>query len=174
MSFLKRVFSKTKRIQLPDPARASATLRSMVLHMKPDSIGLRPSPLMTNVWGVLMELWIDQTVVTIVSLGDGTTSMYFSSGGAILGSGTHLNPATATRELIQRAEKFHNFIPATINCAMPKRGNVRFHLLTFRGFRSIEVAESEVEKKEHPLFPMYVDGQHVITEIRLYAEKYSK
>jgi len=174
MNFLKRLFSKTERIKKTDPVKASAELRNMILHVNPDSLGIKPSKNTPNVWGVLMEFWLNQTVVTIVSLADGTTSMYFNSGGAIVGSGTHPKPAAATRQFIRVAEDFLSVIPEAIACPMPKEGNVRFHLLTFSGYRSIEAIESEVENKSHQLFSMYMYGQKVITEIRIHTEKHAR
>lgn len=171
MNFLKRLFPKQQRIHQPaDPEQASDELRSMILHLKPEALGIKVSENTPNVWGVLMEYWINQTVVTVVSLADGTTSMYFSSGGGFIGAGEHPKPAMASQQLIQAAESFLAVIPESIACPMPINGNVRFHLLTFDGSRSIEVAENEVEKPSHPFFSLYARGQRVITEIRIHTD----
>ena len=174
MNFLKNIFTGTKPIKQQDPARTSAELRNMVLHMNPDKLGVRPSESTPNIWGVLMEFWMKQTVVTIVSLADGTTSMYFSTGGGILGAGSAPAPSTASRQLIRVAEQFYSVIPEAVACPMPKPGNVRFHLLTFASFRSIELAENEVQNKSHQFFRLYAYGQDVITKIRVHAEKHGK
>jgi hypothetical protein len=174
MNFLKRLFTRTKRIEPRDTAKASAELRNMVLHINPDSLGIKPSENTPNVWGVLMEFWLNQAIVTVVSLADGTTSMYFSSGGCIVGSGTTPDPAAASRQLIRVAEQFLPVIPETVACPMPKQRNVRFHLLTFTGYHSIELAESEIENKNHQLFRLYAYGQDVISKIRIHTEKHAK
>lgn len=43
----------------------------------------------TEAWGVLMETAYPDAVVTLVALADGTTSLYFSNGGGIIGAGAH-------------------------------------------------------------------------------------
>ena len=42
------------------------------------------TPEMPVVWGVVMETGYPEAVVTLVSLGDRTTSLYFSNGGGII------------------------------------------------------------------------------------------
>lgn len=174
MKFLKSLFSKTKDTVASGSVTASTELRSMLLHANPNSMGIKPSESMPNVWGVLMEFWLNRAVVTIVSLADGTTSMYFSSGGSIIGSGAYPKPAAISRQFIEVAESFLSVIPQSIACPMPKDGNVRFHLLTFDGYHSIEVVESDVENISHQFFSLYSCGQKVITEIRIHTEAYAK
>ena len=43
-------------------------------------------PLRPDVWGVLMELGLEQGVATMVAFADGTVSLYFSGGGGIIGA----------------------------------------------------------------------------------------
>jgi len=159
-----------KKLRSQDPARASAELRSMILHLDPASLGIKPSNITPNVWGALMELWMNRAVVTIVSLADGTASMYFSSGGGILGSGESPAVADAGREFIRTAETVQSTIPKSIACPFPKPGCIRFHLLTFDGYRSTEVSIEDVERNQ-PLSSLYATGQELITQIRIHTEQ---
>ena len=165
--FFKNIFSDRKKMQVKDPKEASSNLRSMVLHINPKDIGISKSDEFPNVWGTLMEIGMSGAVVTVVSLADNTTSIYFSSGGGFIGAGGHPEVANASRQLIQCSEKYLALIPLAIACPIPTQEHVRFHLLTFDGYRSVEITVSDVQNPSHPLHPLYVCGQKVITEVRI-------
>jgi hypothetical protein len=58
-------------------------LRNKVLTLDPSKIGL--SSFGSNrVWGVVMETGYTGAVVTLVTIADGTVSLYFSNGGGII------------------------------------------------------------------------------------------
>jgi hypothetical protein len=168
---LLNLFSPQRKIRPKDPIRASADLRGLILHMKPEQINVSRSSEIPNVWGVMMEIGMGGAVVTVVSLADGTTSMYFSSGGGIIGAGQHEEVALASKMFIGAAERCLELIPQSIACPMPAQGNVRFHLLTFDGYRSVENVENEIQKPSHPLYRIYESGQWVITKVRMRTEK---
>lgn len=54
----------------------SAGLRKMVFNLKPDKIGLIKETFKHPVWGMIMETGIPEGYYTLVSLADGTTSLY--------------------------------------------------------------------------------------------------
>ena len=168
---LRNLFSPQRKIKPKDPVRASADLRGLILHMKPEQISISRSSEIPNVWGVMMEIGMGGAVVSVVSLAEGTTSMYFSSGGGIIGTGQHEEVALASRMFISAAERCLEAIPQSIACPMPAQGNVRFHLLTFDGYRSIETVESDIQKTAHPLYHLYESGQWVITKVRMRTQK---
>lgn len=168
---LRNLFSPQRNIKPKDPVRASSDLRGLILHMKPEQINVSRSGEIPNVWGVMMEIGMSGAVVSVVSLAEGTTSMYFSSGGGIIGAGQHEEVALASKMFIGVAERYLESIPQSIACPMPAQGNVRFHLLTFDGYRSIEVVESDVQRTDHPLSRLYESGQWVITKVRMRTQK---
>jgi len=82
-----------------------------------------------HVWGVVIDIPQGSEWVTIAALGDGTTSMYTSVGGATLGLGGHELVRTASEQLLQVIEAevlpFLDPEPGT----HPPAGFVRFHVL---------------------------------------------
>jgi hypothetical protein len=56
-------------------------------------------------WGVLMETGYGEVTVTLRALGDGTTSLYLSNGGGILGGNQHEALRTAGRAFIDQANR---------------------------------------------------------------------
>jgi hypothetical protein len=170
--FLPPAIRKVAQRRTPDmstPASPSPDLRALILSTTPDQVGVSPSDALPNVWGVLMEMWLEKTLVTLVSLADGTTSLYFSTGGGIIGAGGHAEVASASNAFIRQAEDLHRSLPEVDACSMPAVGNIAFHLLTFAAHRSIEVPDAEARGTDGVWYPLWVAGQRVLKQIRLHS-----
>lgn len=104
----------------PTPeASASGELRAMALSVKPGDIGLTRKSFGQEAWGIVMETEMDGGYYTLVVLGDGTTSLYFSKGGGIIGAGEH--------ETVRRAgARFMARVPAPRQPAAWARDGMRF------------------------------------------------
>jgi hypothetical protein len=141
-------------------------LRERILTTVPGDVGIVQSPALPNVWGVLMELGYPQAIVTLVALADGTTSLYFSNGGGILGSGEHPPVAQASKALVAMAERYiEDMLPCT-TCLLPTIGRVRFHVLTFAGTFTAEADEKTIQMGGRELSPLYISAQAVLTRVR--------
>lgn len=151
----------------------SAGLRRLVLSTSPADLGLTVDADPDRVYGVLMETGYEAAVVTVVSLIDGTTSMYVSTGGGTIGAGEQEPVAEATRAFVAMAQVFVGQTEPTATFDLPDLGRVRFQLLTVGGGRTAEAGEDELGFGRHPLSPLFHAGQDVITEIRLLSEKQS-
>jgi hypothetical protein len=154
-------------------AEGSAGLRRLVLSTEPADLGLAVDGDPERVYGVLMETGYDAAVVTIVSLIDGTTSRYVSTGGGTIGAGEHEPVAEATRAFVAMAQVFVGQTEPTATFALPDLGRVRFQLLTAGGGRTAEAGEDELGQGRHAMSPLFHAGQDVITQIRLLSEQQS-
>ena len=127
------MFSKFfKKTQKPvEPAEVYSGLRNRVLNLDPKEVGLVQSSETPNVWGVLMETGYEEAVVTLVSLADGTTSLYFSNGGGMIGGGEHATVAQSTKSFVASAEKYYQQMTSTQSFPTPVIGRVKFYILTF-------------------------------------------
>jgi hypothetical protein len=152
-------------------AEGSAGLRRLVLSTSPADLGLTVDADPDRVYGVLMETGYEAAVVTVVSLIDGTTSMYVSTGGGTIGAGEQEPVAEATRAFVAMAQVFVGQTEPTATFDLPDLGRVRFQLLTVGGGRTAEAGEDELGFGRHPLSPLFHAGQDVITEIRLLSEQ---
>jgi hypothetical protein len=149
-------------------------LRSQVLSVKASDIGVSPTPEMPVVWGVLMETAYPEATVTLVSLADRTTSLYFSNGGGVIGAGEHESVAQATTGLIAMAQHFHSQMLPTTTYPTPTAGRVRFYLLTFSGVLTAEADEQDLGHERHDLSPLFHKGHEVIGNVRLSTEQSQK
>ena len=115
--------------------------------------------------GVLMDMGYDTAVVSVLGLADGTTSMYISHGGGTLGLGEDERAAAASKRWVALAEAAQGLAESGDD-SLPAEGRIRFTVLTTGPRLTAEVAEADVTDAGHPLFPLFVAGQDVITEIR--------
>lgn len=148
------------------PAPIYLTMRDGILALAPGKVGLAPSSQTPRAWGVLLEMGFAEAVVTLVALADGTTSLYFSTGGGIIGGGTHTAVAQASQALVAAAEGFLDELAPAAAFPLPGVGRVRFTVLTFSGARTAEAAEKELAAGRQPLAPLYEAGQEVLTQVR--------
>jgi hypothetical protein len=154
-------FRKSKR---PDPAAASRELRQQALSVKASDLGLSPGG--SKVWGVIMETAFPEAVVTLVSFAEGTTSLYFSSGGGTIGAGEHAAVRSASQELLQIAnDHLATFSPAR-EFPLPTEGRVRFYVHTFDGVLTAERDEEELGEERDPLSPVFHAAHAVIAAVR--------
>jgi hypothetical protein len=157
------------------PARNSAqiyhTLRNKLLLLNPQEVDISATFEHPNIWGVMMESNYPEAIVTLAALVDGTTSLYFSTGGGILGSGNHPTVGSAARHMTNVAEMALEFTQPVKEYPPPEPGHIRFYLLTFRGIHSSECPETELQRGKHTLSALYAAGQALLTQVHLVSEK---
>lgn len=145
-------------------------LRDLALSTEAEAAGIRPTDAHPLVWGVVMEIGLPGATVTIVVLADGTTSMYTSAGGGIIGGGEQADIAAASRAFVSVAAKCVDALAPAIVFRRPAAGAIAFHVLTFRGNRTAEVAEQTLEGGSHLLSPLFTAAHDVISRLREFDE----
>ena len=132
------------------------------------SVEIKAPPVVAGgrVLGVLMDLGYDTAIVSVLGLADGTTSMYVSNGGGTIGMGDHAEVAAASKRWVAVAETAPGLAEVGDD-ALPQDGSIRFNVLTVGRRLYADVREAEVTGAAHPLHPLWVAGQDVISQIRL-------
>lgn len=153
------------------PAEVYTGLRNQILNSKPGAGGIEPSTERPNVWGILMETGHPEAVVTLVSLADGTTSLYFSNGGGMIGGGGYETVAQASKSFVIAAESFYQKMMLTDSFPSPDIGRVKFYILTYSGIYTIDIDLNELLDQKHELTPLFYYGHEVITQFRLIQEQ---
>lgn len=133
-------------------------LRSMVLsgHV-PDADG--PS-------AALMEIGLEGGTATLVAVADGSTSLYLSNGGGVIGAGEHTSVREAASAFLRSASDHSDTLEATTAQPLPAAGSVRFYVNNGGSLRTAEAEEEELTKGAHALSDLYAAGQKVLTAIR--------
>jgi hypothetical protein len=148
-------------------------LRRNILTLDGAQIGFVAKPGLTEAWGVVTDLGSENGWMTLVSLAEGTTSMYTSTGGGILGAGEDKTgtPAGASAGLVMVAGKYFQQMQLTKEFPLPAAPNVRFYVLTSGGVYTTEFKQLTPADTGHPFFELYAYAQNVVTELRLFSEK---
>ena len=118
---------------------------------------------------VLMDWNVGGGVATLVAFDDGSTSLYFSSGGGFIGAGAHQNVARAAAAF--RAEGLRalsRFTPTDTFPVPSQDGHVVFYAV----MDSVTLTSGDIPAgmtglpRGHPLSGLFTQAQSVVSEIR--------
>ena len=148
-----------------EQADVYSDLRKQVLSLTKDQLGI-DSPVLA----VLMETRYPDGVATLIAVADGTSSLYFSNGGGIIGTGEYKKVHDSSVTLVNIAEKNIDKLLLTKDFPLPKNGNTRFYVVTPSGIYTNEVLEDDLGNERHPLSPVFFQGHELISYIRAVEE----
>jgi hypothetical protein len=151
---------------LADQAAVSAGLRERIFALS--EADLTPASIRGDTLAALMDFTVGETWVSLVAVADGTTSLYFGSGGGIIGAGGKEAVRQASGRFLELAGATAAGFSKVDKHPVPDRGLLRFYVLKRDGTRgSAAVEEAAVQQPGHPLRALYAAGQDVITQMRL-------
>jgi len=119
-----------------------------------------------GVIAVLMETGYRGAVATLMTTADGSTSLYFSSGGGVLGAGGHAPVRTSSSAFLQASAKMIDLLQPTSEFPLPRQGFVRFYIVSTTNVRTAEGLEQDLGYNRHPLSPLFHLAHAVITAVR--------
>ena len=155
---------------LTSAAEVFAGLRAQAFAVDGNDVGAHNPRGAPSIWGLIMETGYPKGVASLVTFSDGTTSMYFSNGGGVIGAGQHVTVRAASKELLRRANTYiKEFTPAADH-PLPAVGRVRFYARTFGGLLSADAEENELGGGHHRLSPLFYAAHQVIAELRQIAQ----
>jgi hypothetical protein len=147
-------------------AEVMKRLRDRLFTSSPEEIGLSGEAANAKVWGALMELGLPSGVGTVVSMHDGSTSLYTTTGGGVIG----VTSAQAKR-FVAEAEKHLAQMEPAKSFPYPNVGRIKFYVLTREGVYVAEANEKELAGGGHSLSPLFKAGDDVLTELRTASEQ---
>lgn len=118
-----------------------------------------------------METGYPKAVVSLVSLADGTTSLYISNGGGFIGGGQYEPVAQASKSFVTAAEGYFSKMTLTDSFPSPAPERVKFYILTYSGIYTADIEEIDLVGNNHELSTLYYYGHKVITQLRLVQEQ---
>jgi hypothetical protein len=132
-----------------------------------------PSP-EAPVWGILMETGYPGAIATLLTLADGTTSLYLSSGGGVIGGHSHENVRQANAAFLNVANRFYQQMTSCESFPTPEAGQTIFYALTDAGVLTGGGLEDDLGYGRHQLSPLFHAGHEVITQLRQISESASQ
>jgi hypothetical protein len=79
------------------------------------------------VYGMIMETGYPEAVASLIAMGDGSVSLYFSNGGGIIGIGEHDTAKRFCLEYLAFSNDFVKYAKETNNAALPHAGETVFY-----------------------------------------------
>ena len=145
---------------------ASAGLRLAVLNREFVDATAAGGP--NDVQCVLMDWNLGgQSVATLVAFEDGTTSLYLSSGGGVLGAADHERVRHAAADFRAAAAKVRDRFAPTDNLERPPSGHSRFFVVTrTQTLASPVLPNKELRQSNSAFAELGAAAQATLTEIR--------
>lgn len=153
------------------PAEAMRELRMKMLTTAASEFGISQDKTPSRVYGVVLDWPLDDLVITVVSVSDGNASLYTTSTFGAIGGVGHESVRTAARRFVSVAEKYYADAISTSEYPYPKPGHVRIYLTCFDGVRVIDADLDSLQSGKDKYSDLWAEGQNVVTELRLIAEK---
>jgi hypothetical protein len=142
-------------------------LRELALKVSPGDLRLKLDGDGVTAYGVVMEFALPKATVTLTSYSSGDASLYFSTGGGILGGVGHETVRNAARQFVSSAQTFLSQMREVASFPLPPTGMTHFYVLTNHGVRgSSELNSDDLKNTESEFFALFAAGQGVISEIR--------
>jgi hypothetical protein len=155
------------------PEEVFMDLRRQALATPAETVGMTGQFGPDEPFGVVMEMWLSDSVVSLACFANGDASFVFKTGGGMVGGGVHEAVRKAAQAFVAVAEKAWSAMsPATDVHPLPDRGQVRFYVLTPRGVVTTETdREALGEAAGSPLAALFYSGQEVVTQMRQVQEQ---
>ena len=144
-------------------------LRRRALEMTPVNLGLDPKS--TAPYGLLMEMGIQISVVTLVSFVDGDANVYHKTGGGMVGGISHETVRNAAKAFVALAPNALPKMIKTSDYPLPGPDRVRFYILTPQGVFTTESNRQALTNPKSELGALFYAGQEVVAEMRQVQEQ---
>lgn len=153
----------------PPANEAYLGLRTRALAVTTSDLGLPPDPA-APIHAVVMETGYREAVATFACFGDGTVSLYFSTGGGVIGGGQRESVRSACLEMLSLTNKYaKDFLAACERLStfpLPDTGEVFFYLITADGVYRARGREDALVAQRDPFSALFNNCQAVLSELR--------
>jgi hypothetical protein len=151
------------------PKEIYSRLRQFALTQKANSFS--DSLAGKTVFGVVMDWNVGEGVASVVAFVDGSASLYFSSGGGVIGGKDHDAVRRAAMSLCAEAEKHQTNTMPSVMFPLPPSDQSTIWLLTTNGARNSTAPANDFGNNRHSLSPVFHKAQDLIAAIRNMSEK---
>jgi hypothetical protein len=156
------------------PKDAGRDLRNVFLTTTPEKFGLQPSNDYPRICAIAMDWPIGEHFATVVSVCDGSASVYTTGTFGIIGGIGHETVRTAAKKLVKEADRYYDDSSPTEDFSYPSRDHVRFYLVTFGGVRVIETDLPAVTERRGKYSTLFDLAQDVIGKLWMVSDEHKK
>ena len=156
--------------EIEKPEDVGKRLRLQFLSDTLNTADITPNETYPNVYGVAMEWWVNDIVITVTSTHEGHADLYSTSTFGVIGGSDYESVQFEAKRFVQMAQSVAKEAKIVTDFPYPNSDSIRFYLLTYAGTRMIDAPIEMIQRNEGSLFPMAVQGQAVVTALRQVAE----
>jgi methylated-DNA-protein-cysteine methyltransferase related protein len=120
----------------------------------------------TEPYGIVMEMGIQISMMTLVSFADGDASVYYKNGGGMVGGISHESVRSAAKAFIALAPKAVAKMIKTTTYPLPGPDRVRFYILTPQAVLTTETNRQALINPQSELGALFYAGQEVVAQMR--------
>lgn len=120
---------------------------------------------------IVMETAGNDYCYTLVAVADGSASIYYSSGGGIIGAGQHPQGGEKAKEFLNFSRQYESKLKEVKEFPLPKPGMTRFYIIKKDSTLTGEFKEDDLGNEKLKLSPLFHKGHELITIIRLIDEQ---
>ena len=164
------------------PEEVYMGLRKQAFASGPERLGLSGAVGEGQAYGGVMEMGLSSSVVTVVCFANGEASVYYQTGGGMVGGGGHENVRKVAKGFVEKLQRALPAMKPAADQVLPGADQIRFYALTPGGLRVVEKSREALgeflEEKttvgpDAELASLFRAGQMVVTEMRLVQEQRS-
>lgn len=159
--------SSTASVADPDSGSVYAGLRKMALQTTPSSLRLKLDDRQTTPFGIVMDFGSSKGTATLVAFSTGDASLYFSSGGGIIGGIGRENVKSAAKALVEAASSVLAKMSPATSFPESAEGMTNIFVLTNHGVVDTEAGSDDLASGKSDFSALFNAGQDVITQLRL-------
>ncbi len=154
------------------PEEVYAGLRKEALQTSPMNVGMAGQIQDDEPYGMLMEMSIANSVVTLACFGSGDASVYYQTGGGMVGGISHEPVRKAAKEFVAQAHKVLPRMKKTTDYPLPSPDSVRFYAMTPKGVFTTETSRQALSgESQNALSALFYSGQEVVSQMRQVQEE---
>ena len=162
----------TQKAKVEDPPEVVyMSLRRKAIEIDPQTLGLPGELKEDEPYGLLMELGIPNSVVTLACFADGDARVYYKTGGGMVGGVAHESIRKASKDLVALAQRVLPRMTKTNTHPLPDQDRVRFYALTPRGTFTTETDRRNLANPQNELASLFASGQEVVAQMRQVQEE---
>jgi len=117
-----------------------------------------------------METGLDAGTATVVGFSDGSASIYLSSGGGMIGGHGQEPIRRAAQKFVATAREYQPQMHITTEFPFAEKDQTIFYLLTDDGGYTDSASTEELATGNHRLSGLFISGQEIVTQYRIWNE----
>lgn len=164
--FIRRGRKQAAKMKTASDKNTYEGLRNLAFSIVPSQLKIAIPDNENLVYGVVIDLNMGDSFVTLVSFITGATSLYISTGDGIIGGGKSPSVGEAASELVTMSQNYTDRAIPVSTFDLPAKGCVRFYLLTNHQKLAAQENVVHFDDNTSAWLPLFEKANEVIAEMR--------